>query len=198
MDEELEIYLPENPKRLIELAMDAIGCFAEDMSDIEVDYIAVTPDGDIPSRLSLAGTVLFDEYETLSIFAKAVGHEGTLMIDVNNKNDFYSSHVKFIDAFVKFNINDIMNYLNPRCVMKIDKMPYCVDYDAPHTSEGIVTNYLSHSDLDESIKAYVTYRILDGEERGAKNYIPECITTVVNRMIKMERLLDDFFVYVPT
>lgn len=195
--ERIQVYLPENPARLIELALNVTGRFGDNFEDIETDYIAITGiDGDVPRRLSLAGAILYEEYETLSMCQKASGSDGILVQGLINENEYYNSHVNFINGFVKFNIDAIMAYVNPRCVMRVEDLPPYIDMDAPNNSEGIAVVWLNHDELDESIRKYVEWRVLDGEYyEGDEQEVT--LDIVTNRLIKFERLLKEFFVYVP-
>lgn len=192
---DIEIYLPENPNNLINMALNAIGGFSDDGSDFETDYIAISSDGSIPSKMSLAAAIIYNEYDTLEMFESNSDMAGNFYLKgLTGANEFYNSHVNFINSFVEWNVSNLMSFLNPRCVMRIEQIPPYIDIDAPNTSEGMQMIYLTHENLTESIEQYVQWRVLDGESYDDKI----TVDIVINRLIKFERLLKEFFLYVPT
>lgn len=192
---DIEIYLPENPASLINMALNAIGGFADDGSDFETDYVAISSDGSVPSKMSLAAAVIYNEYDSLEMFEKTADMRGSFYLrGLTGDNEFYNSHVNFINSFVEWNISNLMAFVNPRCVMRIEQLPPWLDIDNTNTAEGMQMIHLTHENLTESIENYVQWRVLDGESYDDKI----TVDVVINRLIKMERLLKEFFIYVPT
>ena len=184
------IYLPDNPLELIKMAVNVIGHFEDDLSNMEQNFILSTENGLTPEKMSLGAAVLWEEYENLDMYVINGRGLATSLIDGNL---YYTSHLLFINAFVKDITFDMVDFLLPRCIVNIELFPSVYYISSSMTDGGYIEKVFSHSNLIESIQEYLHYYI-----RGMNKETQSGIDGLINRLIWAEDFAKKYLIYVPS
>lgn len=190
----VEIYLPENPLELCKRALDSLSFFESQIVDIEVDYLLTANDKFVPTTLSLSAAIIHDEYKSLEMFklSKRMNNQGYISVRLNDLNAYYMTHVNFIQAIVNGNPSDMVDFILPRCVVKIDNIPNEYEIYDPLNSNGMILKEFNHSSFVDSFSTYMLSYI--------DNFNMNVLTgmdIILTRFTYFEKFFKEHLMYVP-
>lgn len=195
MDMSALIYLPDNPKDLLELGINAMAKFDNNMDDLDNNFMVTSNNGIVPDLLSLSGQVVYSQYRSLRMFELTKSHShGYIATRLIDENKYYSSHMQFLDAIITQNTEDLIDFILPRCIVNIelfDETYYVAD---SREQFGCIEKTFSHTNLIDSIKDFMYFSI---NEFNCNNLDNE-IDSIINRIVRLEEFIAKYLIYVPS
>ena len=189
------IYLPDNPKDLLDMALNAASMFDESLEEMNEHFLMASNDGLVPSSLSLAGQVVFSEYQNIDIFEVTRSQANrAIATKLSHPNRYYTSHVQFLDAIYSGNRMDIIDFLIPRCIANIELFPEEYYVGKPDSISGYAEHNFNYSNVIDSISDYVYYSMKgfnrDEYQTGVEG--------LIMRICRLQEVVKQYFIYVPS
>ncbi len=189
------IYMSDNPKELLEQATQILHKFDTDLENMEDSYILTTYGKNEYVTISIAGLVLLESGYTIDIFntsrSKSTGI--TLATSLKHEHSYYKSHVNFLNAFCRLNTKDILNFVLPRCIVNLERIPS--QYSILRTGfdhEECLINFL-WDDTISSLNEFLEYYLCNfgkDTETGLER--------LIQNIVRFEQFIEEYLIYVPS